>query len=669
LQQHSAAKRPWIVGALAAILVLAMAGTASADITTTDITSPGDPYYDVANDANSTEEVTVRGTSDGDAGDVLDLVCYGSDNSDNPSPGQNVAVDSSGNWETQVDLFDISDQGYGCILRAVPDGTTPGNTSPYDGIRMLITYFEPPSSDDDTPVQGGGTVNDSFYADFQGLRGAGYFYEIDNDPIYEWTFVNPTNLFNNGDYNGYRALEEMHDWLQAGDQEEDRTAVRVDGENAYVLQTLPIANYDNDDGTTPPTYPDGVQSAQAAISQDDQGMVTMTERYPMYFCDDNDVFPPTTTSCESVESAGVRLERTKQTSDGGATVTVTDTFVSTDGAGHTVKSEYFNYTDVDGEEYPEYKMPGDLSYAQYEYGDLFNWPDFAPASMFIRDNSSDSSYTGAGAITEMQSPASTSWDSYDEWYTRQRDVNVPGGGSANLVTIYQVAPTSSGVEELAAAKRDPANPPVVSITAPTEGTQTGSDDVTVIGTASDDVDVAGLNVNGIPTQLNRDGTFTQEVSLNPGANAITATATDRSGNTAQSTVNVTYTPGLGTPPPVVTPPPGAGVSGVQLRTRRQRLRRTLRLKVRCVAGAQNGTLEVRTSKRPRRILGTKAFQCPAGGTRTVAFRLSKKRFRELRRKGRQQLVVDIVGRDLAGQAGLFTSRFTLTMPPRARRRG
>ena len=652
----SATTRTRPIVALGALLLLTFASTATAAVTRSQITTPGDPFFAIANDANSTEERTVSGTTDGTSGDVVDLYCTANGTYWSPSPGQNIAVQSDGSFSGTVDLFDISDNESGCILRAVPDGETPSNTSPFRGPRMLVTYWQGPESQGNNNVHGGGTVKDDIYGNVTLLRGDWYVYEVDDDPLYDGGPTNPTTLFNTPYYNGYYPVETAVDW-EDSNQEGDATAVRVDGQNAYALQNLRQMDYDGG-GPEGATYPTGVSSQEASISQDAAGNITIFERYPLYRCESNAVFPPTSTSCDTVTSAGVRLDRTKTTSDGGATFTVLDDFVSTDGNAHSVHTEYYSAADNDYD-YPEYRMPGDASYATYEDADLFAWT-FAPASMMWRNNLGEGSYTGAGGITTMQQPDTTTWDSYDEWYTRY-NVEVPAGGSSRLEQHYHVAFTAAEVEALAAARRDPLGSPAVTISSPADGSTVRSDSVTVTGTATDNVAVKSLTVNGIPTTLNSDGTWSQHVTLTRGANTITASATDGAGNTGQSAVNVTYTPEA----PVVQPEApraGVGVAAVRLKSKRRRLRgRRIFLKIACAAGEpQNGTLKLRTTRKPKRTLDTESFQCPGGSTRTVRILLSRREARQLRRLGRQRINVYVVGRDLSGEAGVWRYSFILT---------
>lgn len=83
--------------------------------------------------------------------------------------------------------------------------------------------------------------------------------------------------------------------------------------------------------------------------------------------------------------------------------------------------------------------------------------------------------------------------------------------------------------------------PVVSIDSPADGSTVSTATVTVTGTTEAG---ATLTLNGDSVTVGSDGSFSAEVTLDQGANTITAEATDAAGNAATDTISVTYTPGL-----------------------------------------------------------------------------------------------------------------------------
>lgn len=90
-----------------------------------------------------------------------------------------------------------------------------------------------------------------------------------------------------------------------------------------------------------------------------------------------------------------------------------------------------------------------------------------------------------------------------------------------------------------------ATAPAVTVTAPAEGTVTGTAAVTVTGRTE-----AGstVTINGNPAVVQPTGDFGGTVTITEGANAVQVIATDQAGNVGQARVNVT----LDTKPPVLT---------------------------------------------------------------------------------------------------------------------
>ncbi len=80
-------------------------------------------------------------------------------------------------------------------------------------------------------------------------------------------------------------------------------------------------------------------------------------------------------------------------------------------------------------------------------------------------------------------------------------------------------------------------PPSLSLDSPSDGTTTETPTVVVSGATEPG---ASLVVNGILVAVGSDGSFSCTIALVDGDNAITATATDASGNSATVTVSVTY---------------------------------------------------------------------------------------------------------------------------------
>lgn len=97
-------------------------------------------------------------------------------------------------------------------------------------------------------------------------------------------------------------------------------------------------------------------------------------------------------------------------------------------------------------------------------------------------------------------------------------------------------------------------PPTISIASPADGALVASQHITVVGSASDDVELASLEVDGQEVPVDN-GEFSTTIDLAEGATAIVVEATDAAGNPAFATVTVT----LDTTPPTLSvnsPRPG-----------------------------------------------------------------------------------------------------------------
>lgn len=94
--------------------------------------------------------------------------------------------------------------------------------------------------------------------------------------------------------------------------------------------------------------------------------------------------------------------------------------------------------------------------------------------------------------------------------------------------------------------------PALSVTAPTNGSSTTADSVTVTGTASD-ANPFTLTVNGIATTVSS-GAFSRKIALAVGSNTITTTATDGAGNLRTDSRSVTRNAVLPPNPDSVAPP-------------------------------------------------------------------------------------------------------------------
>ena len=120
-------------------------------------------------------------------------------------------------------------------------------------------------------------------------------------------------------------------------------------------------------------------------------------------------------------------------------------------------------------------------------------------------------------------------------------------------TLTATATNGFGSASDAVAVTIDTTPPLVTITAPEPGTLTAAAAVTVTGTVVDASPITGVTVNGAPAALSG-SSFTAELSLAIGEQAITAEATDAAGNTGSDATSVTR----GVPPAIAITTPLGG---------------------------------------------------------------------------------------------------------------
>jgi len=140
------------------------------------------------------------------------------------------------------------------------------------------------------------------------------------------------------------------------------------------------------------------------------------------------------------------------------------------------------------------------------------------------------SVTGAGvAVSVDGTPASVGSDSFEATLT------LADGPHTLVATATNAAGSASDSVSITVDT----TPPVVTITAPADGTQTTEASVLVTGTVSDASPIVSFTVNGAPATLAPDGSFAVTVPLALGPQAITAEATDAAGHPGSAFVSVT----------------------------------------------------------------------------------------------------------------------------------
>lgn len=135
------------------------------------------------------------------------------------------------------------------------------------------------------------------------------------------------------------------------------------------------------------------------------------------------------------------------------------------------------------------------------------------------------------------------------WTTQ---VELTPGDGAKTITARATDGTGKSSSAVVQVTLD-TTPPSIAITTPASGSTLTSESLTVSGSVDDLAGLSTVTCNGV-NGLIENGTFTCSVTLVPGINTITATATDKAGNSAESTIHATYTRDLQAPTITITAP-------------------------------------------------------------------------------------------------------------------
>jgi hypothetical protein len=700
---------------LAAAAALAGAAPAMAAVTSSTITSVTTPDGFTANpvggqlfsgwsyDDASKQSTVVSGTvttDDNNAADTVDVRCYWGDGGNYSSFETGVTVNPDGTFATGPQTN--SDQT--CHLAAVdPSYGNPLDSTKFQGPVYGIGYQE-----DDYRISGGPNDGQRYNLFSDGHQAKGYMeWESSGYGGLAWTQPLSASHLAYGYYSPWDYAAALYTGNYSGDNY-GRSEIQVDGKDAYnTYGAYSLTNDGNghnaqDNGNYPTlTWTNNVDPLT--------GDMTITESEPLVDCGSTPY--PATAQCDQPSNAtqasfnqtGVTFDRSVKQSKDGQQATVTDTYTSSDGAQHALDVEYDQYSDE--ESYPQYKFPGS-DYHYYFQGDSVDLPAQAVGSILVYpayygDSAED--YGIPGAMTYLTQPDRAFFNYGSNEFALQYRRTVPAGGSVSITHVFSVANDMAQVKALAAQAEDAAQPPSVSIDSPATGSTVGSDSVTVIGKAADNSGSVALKVNGIPTPVSPDGTWSQRVPLSAGGNTVTAVGTDPSGNSAQASETLNYVAvksscsdalqaaacsagkqkavysgavkagnvaaqgsatgtllAIGTPVDFSVsrgPFPSARLASSKVRLKGNRLI----IAVRCssTGSATNGTIKLRKVSGKHQTLGTKSFQCPSGKKRNVSFVFTSKTAKALHKAKKIRVDAYIVSRGPEGAAASRRTRFTV----------
>ncbi len=495
----------------------------------------------------------VKGNAPGSQlGNLVDVACFfGSGGSVRLK--SNVSITSGNNFDTgAVPLRPIA--GHACRLRAVPAGQEgASDSSAFAGPQVAVSEAALPTATiADGPNVGlpyNYYVNDVTFTGWSawkavGTNGCGP-YAAPIDPAFT---VGNFAI----DCAGSLLADDLHAWG-------GRSEIQVDGRNAYDAASAQ-ALFDRSGGLTNGSRDlSGFPSLTASVNWDPAtGLASTNSQEALVACTGSDPYKPVSAAqdCPSFADVGVKLDRDITTSDGGRVVTMTDTWSSADGRSHTVDLLYDDFIGLSSlSTVRGYSFPGQGGFNAYIAGDPVSGAGSAPGSIYVHTNvaAADGNPNEAfGAITfsnaptgfhvTLAPPPQPQTPPPSNGIEEHVVGSVPAGGSTSLTYIYSVGYTLSDVSGLALAAQDRLQAPAVTIASPANGATVSSPTVMLAGTATAGSGIKSLVVGGQPVTVDSGGMWSAQVPLSPGANTITAVATDGAGAIVQAQVTVAYQP-------------------------------------------------------------------------------------------------------------------------------
>jgi hypothetical protein len=401
---------------------LAASPAARAAITATQITTPSNPSFFVADEDASSQTFAISGTATGGTtGDLVDVNCYFAGT--HVAVKKNVVVGADGGFSVPAASLD-NPVGLTCHLLAVPAGTNPSDVTPFSG--PVIGVGERESN----KVAGG--ANDGkvfgYVIDAQQQTGAFDYASLgecglSDGYLYDPTFRNTTITFN---CNG--ALFDKDSPTPA------HSELVVDGANSYTPGTAAAIN---PGATGLPALTDTYTLDKAT------GNIVIDETDPIVKCT-GATYPPTATSCSTFASTGVTDHRRIAQDHDGHMSWITDTFTSTDGKSHSLDllwddSQRF-WGPSGSSTQVEYRFPGQDSFATHPAGYAYAPPAAAGAILIRMHGAADSgTSTGQGAIVydrPVTEAKFTAVSTFASEMTLHQAGTVPAGGSTRFRFAY-----------------------------------------------------------------------------------------------------------------------------------------------------------------------------------------------------------------------------------------
>jgi hypothetical protein len=433
--------RSFLVALLAS---LALASTAGAAITTSEITSLTDGQ--VLLTTGNGETVTVSGNSDGTTGDQIKLVCVeGPHGTVARFLGYVAPLDADGTFSLEVEI----DRIYGtCLLHAVPAGAADWvSGDPLTGFQGVRVVSEHRVLYQVSSGPNAGVLYDYFFA-HQGASAYSDYLSVSSCGLCDTRLTYP----------GSPPNSEYLFWgnaaLYGGDEGRGRTYAQIGGHSAYGAEAAREIN--EGAGNLPAlTYSPSVDLA---------GNATITESQTFVRCP-TDAVSPSAAACPSFISTGVRLDRKIAESDGGTLITVVDDWVNTTGEPQRLDLHYDQYFQQSGGA-PGFEFPWiGGGYATVAPSTSVPVPPSAPATIFVKNNNSAADGSIAepqGTITFSPAPDEIFFHAASE-FVLGFDRVVPPGGTERIVQVFGIgthrADLAARAAQVEASLRRPAPQP------------------------------------------------------------------------------------------------------------------------------------------------------------------------------------------------------------------
>jgi hypothetical protein len=526
--------KPFRAALLSVPLALALAPAAlAASASFTKVTVPATGTVGPLDYNGASYPMTVSGTSDGDSG-IVTLYCfYLNEEGDREyfAVTSSLPVQPDGTFTTSTANGDRI--GYHpCRLAALPAATDPADTSlqRYDGPRLSAVTRS-------TTVQSGGPndgKNLDFYDAVTGERGYVDFVSagkcgLDDSRV----FSAPNGL-----------LQQESQYVWYCEAYWPRNIQRVPGTYRSGVQVDAFLVDGAWNGVTRTTTYDAASRRTTIVETD------ALVKCPSDVSD----APVGAGNCPTLSPLGVGFKRTTVVDHEALVVTETDEWTSTTGA-HTL--DFLEDYDMRGNSSRNgWRFPGESAFVNrlaVEEVPISN--PGKPTSIRITMDTTRADgdpRNPRGSITFSNLPDKAVFTSTTgNFASLHSTLQIPANGTASVTRIFAQEMSLTALAPLTTEAEDRLAKPAVAFSAPAEGATVATDTVTVTGNASDNVGVSSVKVNGKTVDLSS-GSFSTLVALTPGANTVTAVATDATGNTATATRAVTYTEPVVIP--VVTPP-------------------------------------------------------------------------------------------------------------------